>query len=628
MSVDNDTAFALVDTDLPWSGQAKVAAHWSKLDVDEGQISIPARVEQHAMGIRRDYLEWVHDLGSHEIQGKTIKSHLQLFPNLSLWWMTRIAEKEPLKSQAIYAVFKLRALENLYLESGCRGLVYFGNDLRLHQTLCGWCQKLGHAYEWRKPRIAMHDAGGAPISIKQSLKQWLPLPLRAFYFLLIQWLQRYRISQPRQSVEKVAPRFPKQATIFTYFPNVDTDKIQKGRFWSRYWEGLHELLEELPLTINWIWIYAGPGGFSFAETLTLRDRCNAAQPDKYRHWLIEEFVSPMILWNVVRNYLRLWWRARRLALAEESFHFSDSRLNFYPFMRADWLDSLLGGIAMENLVYVAMFDALTRKLNSQIWGLYVWENQPWEQALIAAWRRNQASRIIASQHSALRRMGLRSFSDARDYSDKSQNAPPLPDVLAVNGSAARALMLEAGYPKDRLALVEALRYLNLPRHAPGDSRSGDTKTLLVVAGYKSSEVEYQLRVVASAAKTGALRSFSRVWIKPHPFYPVESIVKQNGLAFRYEIIHAPLATLWAQTDAAFVANSTTAVVEAIYMHVPVAVCSAVNDMNLSPIFGFISVPMISGLQQLIRFLSTYPVVNDLPEDYFIWTNLSADGATC
>ena len=56
-------------------------------------------------------------------------------------------------------------------------------------------------------------------------------------------------------------------------------------------------------------------------------------------------------------------------------------------MRSDWYASMRGAAAIDSLLFVELFDAALRDLPHQVKGLYLCENQPWEQALIHAWRK-------------------------------------------------------------------------------------------------------------------------------------------------------------------------------------------------------------------------------------------------
>ncbi len=100
----------------------------------------------------------------------------------------------------------------------------------------------------------------------------------------------------------------------------------------------------------------------------------------------------------------------------------------------EWRSSFFGVAAADAALLVAGFDEIAGRLPGGRWMLFVWENQPWELALIAAWRRTHPERIIGAQHSALGGLDLRSFADPRDMLAPSSIRRPTPDLLAVNGS--------------------------------------------------------------------------------------------------------------------------------------------------------------------------------------------------
>ena len=142
----------LLDEGATWNGESKVVTYWSQLNVSAPQESIPLRTEKQAKEIRAEYLAWVHDLGRTPLGEKTLAAYLKVMNNLSYWWMTSIAIKSTFQNDSVYTVFKLRALEQLYLEKKCSGLVYCGNNQVLHETLKNWCRTLAHPYQ--KCRVA------------------------------------------------------------------------------------------------------------------------------------------------------------------------------------------------------------------------------------------------------------------------------------------------------------------------------------------------------------------------------------------------------------------------------------------------------------------------------------------
>ena len=133
--------FVLLEGDASWQDKFYMLARWDSPEVEEGQISIPLSVEEKAVDIKSDYLRAIFEIGAAQVEGKLPSEHLKLFDNLSLWWMTAIVEKSPFIYESVYKVFKLRALEKLYLEQVWRTFVYIGEARRLtyclESTECG-----------------------------------------------------------------------------------------------------------------------------------------------------------------------------------------------------------------------------------------------------------------------------------------------------------------------------------------------------------------------------------------------------------------------------------------------------------------------------------------------------------
>src|ERR1700722_14534578 len=70
---------------------------WQSYSEHDFLLSVPRYVEHHAERLRKKYLAFIHDLGEYHIAGKRVVDHMNMGDGFSLWWMTTLAEKSPLK---------------------------------------------------------------------------------------------------------------------------------------------------------------------------------------------------------------------------------------------------------------------------------------------------------------------------------------------------------------------------------------------------------------------------------------------------------------------------------------------------------------------------------------------------
>ena len=230
------------------------------------------------------------------------------------------------------------------------------------------------------------------------------------------------------------------------------EKAREGRFYSRYWENLHQLLDDLPYVINWVWLYSKSDQVKYKDAVSLRDKCNQHSPGKDRHFMLEEFLTPGILIKCIKYYLKLYSKGLRLKEIQRAFSFSGSKLNFFPILKHDWNSSLFGKDAIEGFIYSFLFDSMAKVLPADPWGLFLWENQPLELALISAWRRNQTkTKILAHQHAIFKPIDLRGLYEARVFETRETEKPPIADKLGLNCHDAYSLLKGSHYPIERIA---------------------------------------------------------------------------------------------------------------------------------------------------------------------------------
>ena len=130
-------------------------------------------------------------------------------------------------------------------------------------------------------------------------------------------------------------------------------------------------------------------------------------------------------------------------------------------LHKDWEDSWMGPVAMQNILWLHLFDKMLRSLPQQQVGLYLMENQGWERISLYFWHKHAHGTLIGVPHSTIRYWDLRYFDT---HTAKTLSDLPNPDLIAVNGVHAWQMLNNASYPMRHCVQVEALRYqyLNKP----------------------------------------------------------------------------------------------------------------------------------------------------------------------
>ncbi len=242
------------------------------------------------------------------------------------------------------------------------------------------------------------------------------------------------------------------------------------------------------------------------------------------------------------------------------------------------------------------------------------ENCPWERMLCSAAHRMKAGPCLGAQHSTIRPTDFRYFDDPRTWTDP-ETRDFQPDLVAGNGESACSQWRAAGVPQGRLGQIEALRYLYLSKlREEGRGRPWSSR-LLVVTSFFADETEAHLRLLAGCLKAGVLDAAS-VTVKPHPYLPVERSLERllGPEAKTLRISTAPMPRELEDRPMVWASNSTTAVLEAALMGLPVLVMQPSGDFDLCPLQDLPGLARTGSVEEVAEALRS-PAPLDLPEDY-------------
>ncbi|MDR2056493.1 MAG: hypothetical protein LBQ10_11610 [Desulfovibrio sp.] len=568
---------------------ASLVAHFEAWDVPEGVISLPARLQEELTTVRAEHAAWAYDFGRRRVSGREVQDWLRCGEDLSMWWCSLLYERHPKMTPGLYEIYLLRVLERLLDERGLRRVCLCGGDERLARGIAALCAASGRSFQRRGPCKAdkVNEAGkGGPGGVAVRLYHACPAPLRAVA-RFVRWLITVKRKLPFSPF--LPPPDGRRCAIVTYFPNIDMRAARNGRFRSRYFESLHDLLAgndgKQAERLLWLFIRFPAPELSLDECIRLRDGFRQAGRDGASFHYLEEFVSLRDMAAALWRFARLGAASLRLERrAREAFCFAGSRFNFWDRLSPYWAESFRGWRCLERCLQQRAFQRWTRLAGPRRWTLFPLENCPWERMLTHAVHTAGEGQVFGVQHSVIRPADFRYFDDPRIFS-APDCAVFQPDAVRGNGQGALEQWREAGVPAERLGKVEALRYLYLAK-AEKPALAGRPGRLLVCTSFFADETRDHLALLAESLKAGLLQGLE-IAVKPHPCLPVRQYLRDMLGARATEIREAggavadhllPGTLVWAS-------NSTTAALDAAIAGLPLMVMPPAGDFDLCPLQG-------------------------------------------
>ena len=378
--------------------------------------------------------------------------------------------------------------------------------------------------------------------------------------------------------------------------------------------------------INWLHHYLpSPNIQSPKEAALLMRGLNSKFNLQESHKFVESFFSYGILWKTLKRWLWLNFVSWRLGQIKRNFKVESSHANLWPLLKNDWKNSIVGPYAINCSLWIDLFDKAMSEIPRQNLGLFLWENQGWEVALIKAWNKYGHGIFIGVPHATICFWHLNNFEDPRIFNENGSLQKPMPNFWAVNGPMAWKNLSDGGMPSSRKRRVEALRFsylseircerhkrVNLDNHHDAT----DAKRLLVLGDFTASQTHKMLRCVEGASRM--MHEKIEVIFKPHPVCAIE---RSSHPFLDFSIKLSPLNELLREFDIAFVGGSSSVALDAMLSGLSVCVYRDEAELNHSPLRGIEGIDFASNAIELSQFLldqNDKKTPRDLDE--FFWIN--------
>ena len=507
--------------------------------------------------------------------------------------MTLLVEKcNYAKSPQIDNIIKIMALEQWLLKNKYQKIKIISSNADLIMSTSLLAKKLQIDFEFEREQDIK------PIrSIFKKVFHLLPYAIQApiwlIDYLVANWsLKGVGVEAWRKTTATL--------TFVSYLVNLEPESAKKGRYESRYWTTLTDLLDAKNYSSNWLHIYVeGDLLPSSKKARSLIQRFNYIQNGNQAHVTLQSFLSIPLICRVLKDWLTVLTQNKLV-----SKQLMDTSGYLWPLQKKDCQNSMSGIHSIRNLLYYNLFEKAMNDLPIQSRGCYLHENQGWEFGFISAWKKSgHKENLIGFAHASISYWDIRYFFDSRNYSFNRKYDLPIPDYIAVNGKAGKNMYLGGGFPKERLIELESLRYLYLHNYSSKAKKvvraSTKKKIVLIVSDFLEENTYKQLNLL-SEAQTKVDEEVQYI-IKPHPACPF-NITSFPGL--NAEVSTRPLGELMKQIDFIYSSSITSASIDAYCAGLPIISFLDAKTLNVSPLRGYEGVYFVENSEDLSNAINT------------------------
>jgi len=473
-------------------------------------------INQCAQKVRGPYLKFIAELPKKiKFKKGDLRSTFLIDQKTSQWWMTRLAEKNTFKSDTFNRLVQFESIVELIA----------GREIK--SVICAtWSEKLNECIK--------NYASGYGIKFQQIksfsfqnwkrflVESWFGAGFKHILILLKMFVSTWQKSlQVQKSLKDCCRNNKKKPSIMLIlpFPNFDISAAQKGQFKDKSFLTLQDDLEGKGHQLVWMTFVADYNQMTFKEGMAYaREFINKG----YNIHFIEQYNSLknqfQALAILVKNAIKFNLNKKKIKNAHRWNNY-----NIYPLFRDDWIASFLGWGGFFGINSYLIYQKMLKEQDVDKC-LFLCEMREWEKALICA--RNaigSETMLYAYQLGTVSPFLLNYFNHNSEISDQSSFSLPQPDKIAVNGKMPYNAFTDTGWPKEKLQIVEAIRYNYLK-----DKIVRDKKNVVCIA-FSIDAKE------SSGILNCALEAFDKchdfeVWIKPHPNLELNKVFELSGIS--------------------------------------------------------------------------------------------------
>jgi len=516
-----------------------------------GQVEIlPFIGEFHknAFSYKNRFIKFLSDFSSGK--NKSLLSLRKYFMHpsgkFSLWWLSLVQEKGPLKSQAYNNLAKLITIIDFQCNYSIDEVYVDIENTALRNSIL---KNTGRRKKYKRNKPKRAAVLDLPTSLIKAIGFILPFVIRKCILCVVLGPSRAkRISRLKKS----------NFLHITYFPFAEAEALEKNKFRNIYFGPLQESIEKCRKNnISWIGILTNKTGLNLSN-ISLARKINSWG---YCLFLQEELISFHEIMNVFLTLLQTSFKfLLKMPYISSNLMFEHrGQINVWDIFKKEWIYSFSGSYLVGNLFYYHIFVNAISKIENKATIIYPAELNAWENALNIAYGGRKKIKTVGIQHASVPFLFLNYFNAPADFADgNTGNAFPAPDYLACSGEIPMKLLTDGGWPKERIFNMGAVRYHHLSKFLHKEINWEERKEQVVVAlSILEEETAEVLSMLWRAFHDEKTLTFV---IKPHAASPTQDLVGTFGFIigangrFRLDT-ESPLEELLVSSRAVIVAGS-------------------------------------------------------------------------
>jgi len=543
-----------------------------------------------AFSERDNFIRFISNFGKKKRFNNVSFAEYFRFPHsaFSAWWMSLIAEKHPLKSDAYHNLVKLLAILKLREECCVREVVLDTGDRKLS-------------------RLMKRNARGAGYTLMDFKKYKKSTKIILFLINFLKGLKLYFYSIYKlfiiRSCGGSGGKTLKNAqyAAITFFPLIDKNALNEKKFVNKYYGALQAALEKkYKDKFVWLAFTSNIDGYTFRKSVKLGKGMNSWN---YRICFIEEWIGIKDLFASLLHYFFIMGKfIIRIPYLKKEITYSKEAVNTWELFAEDWFSSFAGGTLMRGIVYYRAFKNIYTDLKNNSSVMYFAENQSWEKALNFVFHGEKKVNVIGIVHTTVPLLLLALF----DSEDEPENGGEYalsrlkPDYLACNGRIPMRLLLETDWNKKKAFLWYAVRFQYLKEHLKKSLPWPDRRNrVVIILSVKPNELKEMLYFVTRAFNG---KVDYQIIVKEHYLFPIRPFIKRLNLNLRSDVFTVSKEDLRKilPEAKAMILTSSSAALEAVAVGCPVIIPRLSGTVDMNPLSGLSDLPIYVNTSSELR----------------------------